>query len=395
MSPRSSLSSTAVRRWSAVHTWTSLACTLFLLLICVTGLPLVFWFEIADWLTPHTYARLPADTPPASLDRITDLARARYPGQVVMSVFTDDDEPQVYVWMAPGWDQVNTNPRVAHLLRFDARTAEVVEDQKPLATKEQTFLGLMLSLHRDLFMGLKGELFMGAMALLFLAAIISGIVLYGPYTRKLDFGTVRAGRSTRVRWLDLHNLLGVTTLAWALVVGATGVINELTTPMFATWQRTDVRAMVVASRTPSGAGQATSALTPTTGLSSIDAAYATAARTLPDMRVMSAIYPGSSQGTPDHYLVWTKGATPLTARLFSPMLIDARTGELTTVLSMPWYLRALEISRPLHFGDYGGLPLKALWALLDLVTIAVLGSGLYLWLARRRGTPATAAASPR
>jgi uncharacterized iron-regulated membrane protein len=65
-------------------------------------------------------------------------------------------------------------------------------------------------------------------------------------------------------------------------------------------------------------------------------------------------------------------------------LVDARTGEITAVLAMPWYLRALQVSRPLHFGDYGGLPLKILWALLDTVTIVVLGSGLYLWLSRRR-----------
>ncbi|MDI9727804.1 PepSY-associated TM helix domain-containing protein [Stutzerimonas stutzeri] len=43
---------------------------------------------------------------------------------------------------------------------------------------------------------------------------------------------------------------------------------------------------------------------------------------------------------------------------------------------------ALQLSEPLHFGDYGGLPLKVLWALLDILTIVVLGSGLYLWLKR-------------
>jgi len=42
------------------------------------------------------------------------------------------------------------------------------------------------------------------------------------------------------------------------------------------------------------------------------------------------------------------------------------------------------VSQPLHFGDYGGLPLKIIWALLDIVTIVVLGSGLYLWLDRRQ-----------
>jgi uncharacterized iron-regulated membrane protein len=74
----------------------------------------------------------------------------------------------------------------------------------------------------------------------------------------------------------------------------------------------------------------------------------------------------------------------LTARLFTPVLVDARTGALTAVVQLPWYLRALQVSRPLHFGDYGGLSLKIIWALLDLVTIVVLGSGLYLWLSRRR-----------
>lgn len=42
------------------------------------------------------------------------------------------------------------------------------------------------------------------------------------------------------------------------------------------------------------------------------------------------------------------------------------------------------MSQPLHFGDYGGMPLKIVWALLDAITIVVLGSGLYLWLVKRR-----------
>jgi hypothetical protein len=33
------------------------------------------------------------------------------------------------------------------------------------------------------------------------------------------------------------------------------------------------------------------------------------------------------------------------------VLVDAQTGVLAGVVVMPWYLRALEVSRPLHFGD--------------------------------------------
>jgi uncharacterized iron-regulated membrane protein len=49
---------------------------------------------------------------------------------------------------------------------------------------------------------------------------------------------------------------------------------------------------------------------------------------------------------------------------------------------MPWYVKTLLLSQPLHFGDYGGLPLKIVWALLDILTIIILGSGVYLWLKR-------------
>lgn len=41
-------------------------------------------------------------------------------------------------------------------------------------------------------------------------------------------------------------------------------------------------------------------------------------------------------------------------------------------------------SSPLHFGDYGGIPLKILWTSFDLITIILLVSGLYLWWARRK-----------
>ncbi len=78
-----------------------------------------------------------------------------------------------------------------------------------------------------------------------------------------------------------------------------------------------------------------------------------------------------------------RGNTPLTSKLVKPVLIDARTAALNDQRTMPWYVTALLVSQPLHFGDYGGLPLKVLWGLLDLIAIVVLGSGLYLWWVKR------------
>lgn len=37
-----------IKIWSRIHTWTSLVSMLFLLMLCVTGLPLIFHHEIDD-----------------------------------------------------------------------------------------------------------------------------------------------------------------------------------------------------------------------------------------------------------------------------------------------------------------------------------------------------------
>jgi uncharacterized iron-regulated membrane protein len=82
-----------VRAWAFAHKWSSLVCTAFLLGICLTGLPLLFSAEIRGWLTPHAYEALPPDTPMANLDDIATIGRQMYPGQIVTSIFVDDDEP--------------------------------------------------------------------------------------------------------------------------------------------------------------------------------------------------------------------------------------------------------------------------------------------------------------
>lgn len=66
------------------------------------------------------------------------------------------------------------------------------------------------------------------------------------------------------------------------------------------------------------------------------------------------------------------------------MLVDARTAQVTAAPALPWYLVMLLVSQPLHFGDYAGMPMQILWALLDVATIIVLVSGLVLWFRRRQ-----------
>lgn len=355
-----------ISAWAAVHRWSSLVCTAFLLMLCVTGLPLIFHDEIDGWLNPPARLDPAAEgRPRLNLDTLLARGLAERPGEVPLYMSFDTDRPVVNVTTGPTPDAVATD---MHFQSLDARTGDA------LPADAGGIMDTILQIHVDMMLGLSGELFLGAMGLLFAAAIISGLVLYVPFMQRLAFGTVRHERSPRVRRIDRHNLLGVVTLAWALVVGLTGTINTLVLPITTVW-KTDQLAAITAGMQPGVVPARPGAVQP-----ALDRALAAA----PGMRPQFIGFPGVSYSSDRHIAIFLQGETPLTARLLTPAFVDAQSGRLDAVQPMPWYMQALLLAQPLHFGDYAGLPMKILWAILDIMTIAVLWTGLRLWLGRRR-----------
>jgi uncharacterized iron-regulated membrane protein len=244
-------------------------------------------------------------------------------------------------------------------------------------------MAFLFHLHVDLFAGVPGKLFLGCMGLLLLVAIVSGVVLYAPFMRKLEFGAVRNGRTARLKWLDLHNLLGIVTLVWALVVGATGVVNTLADVLLQVLAGDRDRGHGETVRRPAAAGHA--GIDGAVGARAQRAAAGHArrlhrlpghaVRQLPPLRHLHARRPGA------HRAPVQAGAGRCRQRPGDRPAHAALVPD------------ALLLSQPLHFGDYGGAGMQFLWALLDLATIVVLGSGLYLWL--KRGRAAARAARAR
>ena len=78
------MKSPTIRRWSVIHTWSSLVCTLFLLLLAVTGLPLIFHHELEHLLGDAPELReMPADTPHLDLQQLVIKAEQHRPGEVM------------------------------------------------------------------------------------------------------------------------------------------------------------------------------------------------------------------------------------------------------------------------------------------------------------------------
>lgn len=351
-----------IRAWSFIHKWSSLICTLFMLMLCITGLPLIFHEEIEHAFEPELAAVIPG-TPKPTLDSIVTSAISARPGEVAAYLFFEPGEPRVMVASAPS---VTAVPDDFFYQVFDSRNGHKIDLPQP----NEGVMHFIFKLHVDMFAGLPGMLFLGFMGLLLIVAIVSGVVLYAPFMRKLEFGTVRSERGNRARWLDLHNLLGIVTLVWLFVVGFTGSINTLGQPIEGIWQVTQLAEMAASHK---------NAPIPTQ-LASIDIATASVEKAAPDKKIRTVAFPGTPFASPHHYGVYLIGDTALTSRLLTPALVDAATGEISALREMPLYVKALFVSQPLHFGDYGGLPLKIIWTVLDITSIVVLVSGLYLWL---------------
>lgn len=356
-----------MRRWDIIHRWSSLICTISLLILCITGLPLIFHEEIETLNNRHpAVTKTATDAPAVNLDHIIKAALAYRPGLVVQYV-SFDEEGIVSIATGPATD---ADPNLTKYDFYDANTG--IRIDSPVLT--EGVMWFLLKLHKDLFLGVAGTLFIGVMGMSFILSLISGVVLYAPFMRKLNFGEVRLRSSKQLKWLDLHNLLGIVTLSWALVVGVTGVINALSAPIIALWQISQLAEMTAPYQDAE----------PVIHLSSIASAVNIAQKEAPNTEPFIIAYPGTPYSSKHHYAVFMRGKTPLTKRLYTPALIDAETGMLTAMRTMPWYVSMLFVSQPLHFGDYGGLPLKLIWAIFDIITIIILGSGVYLWLKRWR-----------
>ncbi|MDP3608813.1 MAG: PepSY domain-containing protein [Methylophilus sp.] len=357
----------SLKTWAWVHKWSSLVCTVFMLLLCLTGLPLIFSHEIHDFTGQHIKTpNIVHDGPMASMDMLLSKAQSQHPVLVPLYMYQDEDEP--LQWIVRLARSADAGGGFKHVV-MDARTAKVLGEPP----SEQGFMYVMFKLHVDLFAGLVGMVFLGFMGLLLVIAIISGVVLYTPFMRRLAFGEIRHHKGEKLKNLDVHNFLGIATLAWALVVGGTGIINAWGELLVKYWQFDQMGAMIAPYKN----------LPPPKTLGSLQQAVSVANALEPEMKLGFIAFPGTPYSSQHHFAIFMRGDTPVTKRLFKPVLVDAQTAQLTDSRTLPWYLTMLLISQPLHFGDYAGLPLKIIWLILDIFTIVVLWTGLVLWWKKR------------
>lgn len=356
-----------------LHRWCSLVATVPFLILCLTGTVLIFHEEIDAMLGVMPATRAAAPQPHLPLQAAIDNVLAAHPDERVASIGLDPDN-------YPGLMLMATVPKDAHTfeeskLRFaELATAQPTEH---VVDSTSTLTGFLLELHAHWFLGVAGELIGALIALLVLISLVSGLVVYAPYVKKVAFGLLRRGRGKRLLQLDLHNFIGAVVLGWALMVSVTGFLLGFGTIATNVWQYLELSAL----REQYAAEPVDARHPPVT----VDAVIATALKASPPgWRVSAVVFPDTEFSTQRHYTVLVNATTGLEERLFHAGLVDAQNADVAAMLEMPAYMKAILIAQPLHFGDYGGLPLKLLWTVCTWLTLFITANGAWLWWDRRR-----------
>lgn len=212
-----------IRIYKSVHTWTGIVAGMALFIAFYAGAMTVFKDPIARWMSPpRSEAMLPLDQ---AQTLIVETLRAHPEAAKDFTIYLHDSEktPGRLGWQVrdPKADEHDESSVRHFAATLDMQGAAQVEEVEPSALP-----GFIDTLHR--VVGLwedsdENRWVMGVIAVLYALALISGLIVLLPSLIK-DFFALRVGKNLKRMWLDAHNVVGIISLPFHLVMAITAVV---------------------------------------------------------------------------------------------------------------------------------------------------------------------------
>jgi uncharacterized iron-regulated membrane protein len=353
-----------VRAVLSGHGILGLAFAAIIYLVCLTGTLAVFVHDLQSWEQSGT----PRVTTIASdaLDRAIATARRAAPAEATFYVsLPSADEP--------GAEIIAYGPTFEHEWAIDG-----AGNLAPHATPFSDFL---LNLHIALHLPRSwGEFIVGLAGVALLSSLISGILAHPRLIK--DAFHLRLGGSRRLQEADLHNRLGIWALPFHVAIALTGALLGLSTIIVGVLAlllyRGDTGKVYGLFSEPAPAANAAAAPMPALGT-----LVAEARRRAPGAEPSRLTI--ERAGRADARVTITSERS----RLLVPQdttIFDA-TGRVvkdTHPHDLVAGTKILGGIGQLHFGWFGGFPVRLVYGLLGFALCVVTSSGVTIWLARRR-----------
>lgn len=344
------------------HLYASLASSIFIVIVCLTGSILAFEGELDHLFHPSLFkVAVPADAqsvhkPLAELGRIA----------------AQDDKDHAIFFSLP---TTPTSPLIASMKNrrqvfLNPYTGEILGTRTGL-----TLLGKIHQFHTKLLIGNTGKTIVGITTIFLTLLTISGIYLWWPSKRF----SVKWGASARRIHFDLHHVIGITSCFVVLVLCLTGLFinfDDKLVPKVYQWTNSAPTPRNIFSTAPQPGARSITA----------EEAIEIAQRAIPGTQ---AINLSPVSGPKAAYRVALRFPEDLTPGGRSWANIDQYSGQVLMTQNSrtpPAGTRYVIMNRAIHTGDIFGIPSKIVASLACLAVLGQLVTGIYLWWKKRGGS---------
>ena len=349
------------RTFFQVHLWAGVLIALYIVAISLSGSILVYQRDLQDD-TPH----LGDDrgTSPVEFDRIVAIAQASYPGEPLAAI-------DLRTWhrrVIPVDLRAGDHDRIVYVDSVSQRTVRA-----DILQQKHALLQFLESLHNELTAGRSGAIVNGIGGFLLTLMSVTGILLWWP-------GKTNWKRALKVKWnarwarlnWDLHSAFGFWTLLLVSMWGITGAYFIFPQP----FQNAigHVSSMAHLQEKPSHwlTGQ---------GVQAPDAYIRKARQLYPDAQLAYFFMNTGQDGGVVKVFLSRNPSQSLTI-LEDVVSFDPATLEVLSDISTRNFTAGETLSLAvysIHFGDFGGQPIKLLWCVLGLIPTLLAVTGLLMW----------------
>ncbi len=354
--------------WRA-HSVLGLVAGLGLLVIGLSGSILMFSDEIDALLRPEDVRVDPAGRPRLPYDELFGKVAHALPGHELTGWSVDPADPAAadQAWMqrhgdAERWLGASIDPYTGRIL---SRPAESTEH----------FTGWLLELHYTFFADHAGLLVAGLLAVILMFLGVSGFWLYRDFFS--SFFRLRWKSSARILFSDLHKFVGINSVIFNLILGFTGGWWNLSHLIGHLLEDEHVEVVKAGP------------LMPVRRWASVDAMITGATQTIPGF---TTYYFGLPREEGDKLVLHGQhgSAGPLRGLYGSSVTFDPLTGRMEDHLDLSKasvWAQVYDSFMPMHYGTFGGWPIRILWCLGGLAPGVLAISGFVIWRSRQRKRP--------
>lgn len=373
--------------YKSLHTWVGITTGMLLFIAFFAGALTMFKEPINRWIAPPQQVLPSLDS--QQYDQLIQQVLFWHPA--ARSEFTLHLQQHENITAPVSWQEQDTGRHLdLSALRWHATLdAEgQLQDEQILPSALAELIDL---LHRTA--GVPGSLghdylgvyLLGVASVLYFLAIISGLIVLLPTLVK-DFFAIREGRNKKRFWLDAHNVIGITSLPFHIMISLTVIVFAFHDVFYDSLNK-----VVYGDESMFGAGasvQVPDEPYPLQTLLPVQEVLKKVKQQAPEFEVTELLYIGLDTPRPRlRVSLYNPGYVvhgPITAYLG----LHPFTGEVGDTSMLPTQANSwgqmVSSLFALHFGSYGGNPVRWVYFLLGLSGAFLFYSGNLLWVESRR-----------